>query len=209
MTTAIPSSVATTPRLDRPGKGDVPDAEQFVEMEVQPDAEHQQDDANLGELFGQVRIGHEPRAYRPRRFRPADTQRSERVPSVRDVAPTKAADRPAAMVRDQLVTMDNPAPSPRCPSDEATIFLTAALRSRERVDQKKQKFPGSPAVMASRDLTHRKPTASSWPVWGNSATGRAAEIGVAVLPRSAANHDGGQSLLQRSRGPPPAGRLPS
>ena len=50
---------------DRPGHGDPADGEQFLEVEVQPDAEHQQDDADLGQLLGQVPVGDEAGRVRP------------------------------------------------------------------------------------------------------------------------------------------------
>ena len=46
---------------DGAGNGDPPDRQQFLEMELQPDAEHQQDDAELGELIGQPDVGDESR----------------------------------------------------------------------------------------------------------------------------------------------------
>ena len=44
------------PRLwhDRPGHGHPADGQQLLEVELQADAEHQQDDADLGELLGQI-----------------------------------------------------------------------------------------------------------------------------------------------------------
>ena len=39
--------------------GDLTDRHQFVEMELQPDAEHQQDDADMSQFLGQMLIGHE------------------------------------------------------------------------------------------------------------------------------------------------------
>ena len=50
---------------DRPGHGDPPHGQQLLEVEVQADAEHQQDDADLGQLLGQVAVGHEARRVRP------------------------------------------------------------------------------------------------------------------------------------------------
>jgi hypothetical protein len=44
---------------DRAGNRHAAHGEQLVEMELEADAEHQQDDADLGELTGQMRIGHE------------------------------------------------------------------------------------------------------------------------------------------------------
>ena len=34
-------------------------------MELQPDAEHQQDDPDLGQLLGESRVGHKPGRMRP------------------------------------------------------------------------------------------------------------------------------------------------
>ena len=43
----------------RPGMAIAPDGQQLVEVELQPDAEHQQDDADFRELFGDLRVGDE------------------------------------------------------------------------------------------------------------------------------------------------------
>ncbi len=40
----------------RAGNGDAAHRQQFVEMELQADAEHQQDDADFGELLGKVDV---------------------------------------------------------------------------------------------------------------------------------------------------------
>ena len=49
---------------DCTGHGDAPDGQQIRQREVQPDAEHEQDHADLGQLRGEVRIGHESRRER-------------------------------------------------------------------------------------------------------------------------------------------------
>jgi hypothetical protein len=46
------------------GNGDATYGEQLLEMELQADAEHQEDDADFGELLGQVGIGGEDRRVR-------------------------------------------------------------------------------------------------------------------------------------------------
>ncbi len=46
---------------DRSGDGDAADGNQFFDMELKADAEHQQDDADFGQLLGQRRVGHEAR----------------------------------------------------------------------------------------------------------------------------------------------------
>ena len=64
---------------DRAGNGDAADGEQLLEMELQADAEHQQDDADLGQLLGEVRVGDEARRVRAdQRCRRADSRRSAR-----------------------------------------------------------------------------------------------------------------------------------
>ena len=57
--------MATTLCDDRAGHRDAPHGEQFLDVELQADAEHQQDDADLGELLGEVRVGDEARRVRP------------------------------------------------------------------------------------------------------------------------------------------------
>ena len=58
---------------DGAGNGDAPDREQFLDVELQADAEHQQDDADLRQLLGQRRVGDEARRVR------ADQRAGEQV----------------------------------------------------------------------------------------------------------------------------------
>ena len=51
MPAPTPIAVATTICAIAPGNRDLPDRAQVLEREVQSDAEHQQDDADLGELL--------------------------------------------------------------------------------------------------------------------------------------------------------------
>src|SRR3712207_7926784 len=46
---------------DGAGDRDAADGEQVFDMELQADAEHQQDDADLRELLGERAVGHEAR----------------------------------------------------------------------------------------------------------------------------------------------------
>ena len=48
-----------------PAQGDAAHGQQVLEVKVQAHAEHEQDDADLGQLRGQPRIGHEARRMRP------------------------------------------------------------------------------------------------------------------------------------------------
>ena len=56
---SAPSPVATALCSDGAGNGDAPHGQQFLEVELQADAEHQQDDADFGELLGEMRVGDE------------------------------------------------------------------------------------------------------------------------------------------------------
>ena len=49
---------------DGAGDGDRLDREEILEREVQADAEHQQDDADLGELAGEILVGDKARRER-------------------------------------------------------------------------------------------------------------------------------------------------
>ena len=62
---AAPRPVATRLWHERPGQRDPADREQFLDVELEPDAEHQQDDADLGELLGEVPVGDEAGRRRP------------------------------------------------------------------------------------------------------------------------------------------------
>jgi len=60
--------------------------QQFFEVELQPDAEHQQDDPNLSQLFRQHPVGHEARRVgtdgNPAQQIPDDRRQSEPVRQV-------------------------------------------------------------------------------------------------------------------------------
>ena len=60
----MPSRVATAHLHHRTGQGDPFHREQVIEREMQPDAEHQQHDADLGQLGGGMHIGDEARRRR-------------------------------------------------------------------------------------------------------------------------------------------------
>ena len=45
--------------------GDAPHGQQFFDVELEPDAEHEQNDADFGELFCQRRVGDEAGCVRP------------------------------------------------------------------------------------------------------------------------------------------------
>ena len=61
----MPSAVATAICPSAPGTAMRRTRQQVAEREVQPDAEHQEDDAELGELRGQPGVAHEARRERP------------------------------------------------------------------------------------------------------------------------------------------------
>ena len=54
---AMPSKVATAIWPIAPGIASALDRQQIVKREMQPDAEHQQNDADLGELIGDILVG--------------------------------------------------------------------------------------------------------------------------------------------------------
>jgi hypothetical protein len=62
---------------DGSGHRDVADRKQFVDMELQADAEHQEDDADFGKLLGECRIGDESRRVR------SDRHAGQQVPDDR------------------------------------------------------------------------------------------------------------------------------
>ena len=85
---------------------DPPHGEQLLEVEVQADAEHQQDDADLGELLRQRAVGDEARRVR------ADEQPGEQVADdrrqpepVRDVAEDQRRGQAAGQRQDQIERM--------------------------------------------------------------------------------------------------------
>ena len=61
---AMPSGVATSALRQRAGNGDGADRQQVLEREMQANPEHQQDDADFGELIGNALIGDEARRER-------------------------------------------------------------------------------------------------------------------------------------------------
>ena len=54
-----PRAVGDPALRDGSRNGDPPDGQQFLEVELQPDAEHQQDHADFRELLGEVGVGDE------------------------------------------------------------------------------------------------------------------------------------------------------
>ena len=62
MPSAMPSERRDEGLADGPRDGDAPHGEQVPEREVDADAEHQQDHADLGELGGDRGVGDEARA---------------------------------------------------------------------------------------------------------------------------------------------------
>ena len=61
-----PRPVATSALRDRARYRHPPDGEKLLDVKLQADAEHQQDDADLGELLGDPAVGDEIPAYKDR-----------------------------------------------------------------------------------------------------------------------------------------------
>ena len=73
----MPSGVATNPCASAPGTAMARTESRSFEREMQPYAEHQQNDADLGELDGDVLVGDEPGGKR------ADDDARQQVPHQR------------------------------------------------------------------------------------------------------------------------------
>ena len=85
-----PSRVATAICTMAPGTAMARDRQQVLQREMQADAEHQQDDADLGQLGGQCRIGDEARRERAdQRRRRADSRPAAEAQAVGDRAEDK------------------------------------------------------------------------------------------------------------------------
>ena len=54
-----PSSGGDDALRDRAGDGDAPHRQQLLDVKLQADAEHEEDDADLGQLLGDIGVGHE------------------------------------------------------------------------------------------------------------------------------------------------------
>jgi hypothetical protein len=67
---------------DRARHGDAPNREQLLDVELQADAKHQKDDADLGQLLGEPRIGDEAGRIR------SDEQAADQIPDDRRQAET-------------------------------------------------------------------------------------------------------------------------
>jgi hypothetical protein len=63
----MPSRVATAIWAIASGNGDAPDRQQILQREVQTDAEHEQNDADLRQLRRQALVGHVARRERAHR----------------------------------------------------------------------------------------------------------------------------------------------
>ena len=91
---------------DGAGNGDPPHRQQFLDVELQADAEHQQDDADLRQLLGQGRVGDEAGRVR------ADQRAGEQVAddgrkpeALRDVAQDQRGAEASGQRQDQVVCM--------------------------------------------------------------------------------------------------------
>ena len=72
-------------------------------MEVQPDAEHQQDDADLGQLLGQGGVGDEARRVRPDEHAGQQVAHDRREPEpLRDVSEDQRRREPAGDGGDEI-----------------------------------------------------------------------------------------------------------
>ena len=85
---------------DGPGQGNTPHGQQFFEVEVQPHAEHQQDDPDLGQLFRQLLVGDKARRVG------TDGNAAQEIPDegrqpepLRQISKARAAVRPPVRVR--------------------------------------------------------------------------------------------------------------
>ena len=88
---------------DGAGNGDPSNGEQFLDVKLQADAEHQQDDADLGELLGDLRVGDESRRVRTdqrAREQIADDRRQARA--LREVAENQRGREAAGERQDQI-----------------------------------------------------------------------------------------------------------
>ena len=99
-----PSSVAITLWPIAPGTATPAHRQQLLDVELQADAEHQQDDADLGELFGHRRIDGQARRVRAEQRageQVADDRRQAQP--LRDVAKDERAGKAAREGEDQVV----------------------------------------------------------------------------------------------------------
>ena len=101
---SAPSTVATALCTTAPGTATRAHGQQLLEVELQPDAEHQQDDADLGELLGQRRVGDEAGRVRPdqRAGQQIADDRRQAEP-LRDVAEHQRRREAAGQRQDQVV----------------------------------------------------------------------------------------------------------
>ena len=88
---------------DRAGDRDALHREQVLEVELQADAEHQQDHADLGELLGDVAIGDEPGRVRPD-HQPGQEVADDRrqLQALGEIAPDERSDEAAGECEDQI-----------------------------------------------------------------------------------------------------------
>ena len=101
---ASPSAVATALCATAPGTATPPDGEQLLEVELQADAEHQQDDADLGQLLGEGGVGH--KAGRVRADERAGQQIADdrrQAEALRDVAEDQRRGQAAGERQDEVI----------------------------------------------------------------------------------------------------------
>ncbi len=97
---------------DGAGEGDPAHGEQFFEVEVQPDAEQEQDDADLGHLLGEVAVGDEAGRVGPDGDAGKQiTDQGRQAESVRDVAQRQGRRQAAGEGEDQGQVVVHAVPS--------------------------------------------------------------------------------------------------
>ena len=86
-----------------PGHHDLAHGQQLLQVELQPDAEHQQDDADLGELAGEGVVGHEARRVRPHDEPGQQVADDRREPQAEgQIAADQGGGQPARQCEDQV-----------------------------------------------------------------------------------------------------------
>jgi hypothetical protein len=95
----------------RAGNRDAADRQQFVEVKLQADAEHQQDDADLGELLRDPDVDRETRRIRAdQRSGQQVTDDRRQAEALRDVAEEEGAAKPGRERQNQVVVVHGVGP---------------------------------------------------------------------------------------------------
>jgi hypothetical protein len=93
---------------DGPGHGHPANCQQLLDVKLKPNAEHQENDADLRQLFGELGIGHEARCMRANeRSREQVANNGRESEPLGNVAKHEGGREPSCQSQNQIVSVHN------------------------------------------------------------------------------------------------------